>query len=347
MGRRLLAYALSVALILCTLPLAGCFGIPQKPAVAATVNGTEITEDTVTEYIEGFRSENEDYETDTGWAEFLRSNGMTAESLRSYLLEENFIPREVIRQECSSRNITLTDEALNEVISQEKAYYEERYGADSWSSVLASYGYDEESWRENESDRLLEERLKARVIKNVTVSKSEVQDEVDANATNYHGKHSYYAAFNSEQDAAGARAKMVSKGEKISLKRFKKMGGDVSNAGWNSLSSDRQDMSQSYIATLNGLQKNHVSDPVQVGDSWYLVYCDAMFSVSKKSGHVDQSKIPKRILAQLKSDALQDKISKKFSTWVDEREESYSIAINEMPEGLSYDVNVSLDSDSE
>ena len=155
--------------------LTGCFGMTQPPQVAAYVNGVAIEEDDVTEFIEDFRGKNAQYETDSAWAEFLKSNGYTSETLRSYVLDTVFIPQELIRQKCAELGIEIGDTDLDDVIRQEKEYYERRYGENSWDSVLASYGYDEESWRENELNRLLEEQLRSMVIDAVAPTEAEVQ----------------------------------------------------------------------------------------------------------------------------------------------------------------------------
>ncbi len=337
--RTVCAVGVSVALM-----LSGCFGIPDDPLVAAVVNDTVIYEDDITEYIEGFRSKNQEYETDSAWAEFLNSNGKTAESMRRYVLDENFIPREVIRQECASRSITLTDEALDDVIEQEKAYYEERYGENSWESVLSSYGYDEKSWRQNESDRLLEERLRDTVIKTTNVTAAELQRQVDSHASDYNGKHSYYATYATQEEAAEARDKRVSKSGKISVKRFKRAHrrAGVYNAGWNSLSSDRRDMSQDYVNALDSLEEGHVSEPVAVGDQWVIILCNKVYSCPESVDSVDVSTVPEKILRQLRADALSVKINSEFEEWVDKQVEESDIVVEAMPEGLPYDVNVTV-----
>ena len=186
-SRSLLALV-ALALVLCPLfMLTGCFGMKQPPQIAAHVNGVAIPEDKVTEFIEGFRSKNAQYETDSGWAEFLKSNGYTSETLRTYVLNTVFIPQELIRQECAKLGIQVGDTELDEVIKQEKSYYEQRYGANSWDSVLASYGYDEESWRENELNRLLEEQLRSMVIDAVTPTEAEIQAQANESASMYNG----------------------------------------------------------------------------------------------------------------------------------------------------------------
>lgn len=166
-------------------------------------------EDKVTEFIEGFRSKNAQYETDSGWAEFLKSNGYTSETLRTYVLNTVFIPQELIRQECAKLGIQIGDTELDEVIKQEKSYYEQRYGENSWDSVLASYGYDEESWRENELNRLLEEQLRSMVIDAVTPTEAEIQAQANESASMYNGKDSYYIQFASQQEAQAARDRIA------------------------------------------------------------------------------------------------------------------------------------------
>ena len=100
--------------------LTGCFGMTQPPQVAAYVNGVAIEEDDVTEFIEDFRGKNAQYETDSAWAEFLKSNGYTSETLRSYVLDTVFIPQELIRQKCAELGIEIGDTDLDDVIRQEK-----------------------------------------------------------------------------------------------------------------------------------------------------------------------------------------------------------------------------------
>lgn len=117
-SRSLLALV-ALVLVLCPLfTLTGCFGMKQPPQIAAHVNGVAIPEDKVTEFIEGFRSKNAQYETDSGWAEFLKSNGYTSETLRTYVLNTVFIPQELIRQECAKLGIQVGDTELDEVIKQ-------------------------------------------------------------------------------------------------------------------------------------------------------------------------------------------------------------------------------------
>lgn len=342
MLKRLIAPVTCIALAFCMLILTGCFGIPEAPAVAAYVNGEEILEDDVTAYIEGFRSKNSEYETDTGWAEFLKTNGYTSEGIRSYVLNTNFIPETLIRQECDSRDIQITGAELDKVIEQEKAYYEQRYGENSWDSVLASYGFDEESWRENELNRLLEEQLMNDVISDVVPSEGEVQALANETASNYNGKSSYYISFDSEQAAQAARDRLNTPDGTTTLEAFERLGNAV-NAGWNSLSANRDTLTIEYVQALNSLDLNHVSAPVQQGNAWLLIFCNETFNASVSGEAVPLDSIPGDIYDQLVADATKLKKQNMFSDWLSELAENSYIVYEPMPDGLPYSVNVTLD----
>lgn len=311
----------------------------SKPeSVAATVNGEPVYEKDVTDFIEGFRLKNTQYETDTGWAEFLISNGYTSETIRSYVISNVFVPKALIRQECAQRGIQVSDAALDNVIEREKKYYETRYGENSWDSVLASFGYDAESWRANELDRLLEEQLRDEVIADVVVSEAELQARANEVAASYSGKKSYFISFDSQERAQSARDSLSTP---TTLAVFSTKGVPV-NAGWNSLPDDRDALSKEYIQALNALNAGDVSQPVASGESWLLIYCDAVLNIGSGEPVVLRS-LPAEIREQIEGDAKQAKADLLFSSWLESLAESSSIEVMPMPNDLPYSVNVTID----
>lgn len=322
--------------IACLLALPGCFGLPEQPQVAATVNGEEILENEVTEYIEGFRFKNDTYGTYQGWADFLASVGYTPSTFRVHVLESTFIPEVLVRQECEKRKIVVTDDQLDMAIEKEKAYYEQRYGADSWDSVLASFGYDEKSWRENEEYRLLEEQLTDVVIENKKAKKSDILRQARANGTDYNGKHSYYIAFESEQKAQEAY-ESVSKyaNGKMSLKRFKKLGKQV-NAGWNSLPAARDKLSTEYLNVLNEMDAGELSKPVVIDGKHVLVFCDDVFACPSEITYSRLNSFPKAIYEQIAADADKQHVEDAYMEWLRMITRDSDIRVAPMPDGLPY-----------
>lgn len=199
-------------------------GFSKQSSIAATVDGISITEDEVTSYIEGFRQEKTERETASGWASWLSNNGFTAESLREYVLNNVFIPKAVIRIQAKNLSLEVTEDELDQTIQKEKSYYEERTGIGSWDSVLASYGYDEDKWRDNEQDRLLEERLKETVIPDFTPTSSQYKSYGAKIASTYNSKHSYFIAFDSQEYAEEALTDLGGTDVQVTLNKFKKSG---------------------------------------------------------------------------------------------------------------------------
>ena len=212
-----------VALAVAALCLSGCLGLSKKVTVAAQVGDIVISEEDVTAYIEGFRSQDDDRATDSGWALYLSANGYTAESFRQKVLDEVFIPEASVRIQAQAHNIVVTDEELDSVIEAEKAFYEESYGADSWTSVLASFGYDEKSWRESEMNRLLKERLADEVVGKPEPTQDQLMEYGPDIAPRFNGKHSYFAAFDTQEAGESALASLGGAGASIKFSAFKKM----------------------------------------------------------------------------------------------------------------------------
>lgn len=356
------------ALALAAACVSGCLGLSKKVTVAATVGDTIISEADVTAYIEGFRSQDEDRATDAGWAQYLASNGYTAESFRLKVLNEVFIPAASVKIQAAAHNVTVTDEELDSVIAAEKAYYEEAYGADSWTSVLASFGYDEESWRDSEMERLLEERLANEVLGTVEPTLEQLLDYAPSIAPRFNGKHSYYIAFDSADAAEAALASLGGAGASIKLSGFRKVGelysalaplddvddeqpqeegegspyaqaNGMQDAGWGSLTNTAQNSNNTYTNALNKLDVGTVSEVVEpeVGH-WVLIFCDEAY-LFQENDLYDTEAIPADIRDAVVA-AVTDQLRKdSFSAWLDEAMEGEDITVNDMPSGLPYDVN--------
>ena len=353
-----------LACVFCALAstaLCGCLGLSKKTYVAATVDGVAIDEAGVTAYIEGFRKESEKRETDAGWAEYLSSNGYTSESFRSYVLNTVFIPDLLVKNAASKRGIAVTDEELNRVIEAEKVHYESLYGADSWSSVLASYGYTEATWREREMSRLVRDRLEDKVVKEVEPTSSEIVEYAPQVAVNYNGKHSYYILFGDAGDAAETLEHIGGEGAHMTRSAFKKAGKWAASlynipiedeqgnlvepavstglkyAGWSSF--DSFGVNTAYNNALNGVDVDSISGVVQLTDtSWAIIYCDDSY-VFQASDLKDTSTIPKAIYSKIVEGVRDLLREQKFEKWIDKAKDSADIVVNSMPSGLPYDVS--------
>ncbi len=335
-------FAIFLALCLCG-SLTGCFGMKQEKKVAAYVNGQKIYEKTITNYIEGFRKQEGSYETNSSWAQYLASCGYTAESLRLYVLNSLLIPQALIKQECAKRDISITENELNNSLEAEKTHYELKYGEDTWESILSSYGYDEKSWANNEEQRMLEERLKNELFAKTSPSNSAMQEELNSNYSEYSGKHSYCVKFDTEHEA-NSFFKLLITTKNLKLKKsskvfFKQYNSSI-NSGWNCVSSDKQNMTNDYITQLNKLDKNQISEPFVSNGYYYIIWCDKTFSADKET---KLGNVPKPIKDEISKNTANNKQDVKFEKWLKKLQNSATIIIADMPQDLPYDVDIPLE----
>lgn len=340
--------------------LCGCLGLSKKVYTAATVDGVAIDEDDVTAYIEGFRSENETRETDTGWAEYLSSNGYTSESFRTYVLNTVFVPDLVVRLAAEKKGISVTDDELDKIIAAEKIRYEELYGPDSWTSVLSSYGYDEATWRESEMNRLLRDRLEDEVVDPVEPSHAQVAEYAEQVAPNYNGKHSYYILLDNEDNAVDVLDHLGGQGASMKLSAFKKAGRRAARlygtsvtvqegqqtevistglkyAGWSSF--DSFGTNTAYNNALNDVDLGCISGVVQLTESsWAIIYCDDVY-VFQKDDLNETKAIPSAIYAKIVEGVGDLLRQEKFDKWIAKAQDKAEVTINSMPTGLPYDVS--------
>ena len=131
----------------CALGVAGCSegtnvsGSSGTGGVAATVNGVEIQEDTVTDAIQSIR-EQMDLTTDEAWGEWMASYDYTPESVREEILN-SYIDQELLKQGCSAMEIEVEDATVQEYVDQMRANYDT--DAD-WANALEAVGLTEDEY---------------------------------------------------------------------------------------------------------------------------------------------------------------------------------------------------------
>jgi foldase protein PrsA len=139
----------------CVLALAGCGSSDgMTGGVAATVNGTDIAEDQVTNYIQDLRS-SQNVSSEEDWANWLNSSGYTPESLREAVINM-YVTQELEKAAAADAGVEVTDEEVDAVVESMRSNYD---SDEAWQNALSSAGLTEESYRENVYQPMLEEKL--------------------------------------------------------------------------------------------------------------------------------------------------------------------------------------------
>lgn len=150
--------------------LAGCSQQPEQSAdeqqapaidvtdlsegVAATVNGVEIGEKAVDDYIDNFRQTNS-LTDDAAWGSYMGQNGYTPESLRQVVVD-SFVEQEVVRQAAEENGIEVSDEDVEKAFEQAK---ESAGNESSWRIMLKYSGMTEDQYRDSLRQQLMQRGL--------------------------------------------------------------------------------------------------------------------------------------------------------------------------------------------
>lgn len=309
----LLAAALSLSLVAALLSLGAC---STPAAVAATVNGTEILEQDITDTIEAMRTQNEQYSDPATWAKALAGSGLTPESLRESVIDSQ-AQQIIVTQEAEAQGFSVDEATIDETVAQTRT----QVGAEddaSWLSILQQYGYkDEQAYR----DTL--------VISNLT--------------------NQLYAAFEVEPtdeeliEFIAQNPKIV---EGYTLPALAALGisndvvaTDDTAATDDAVVEDTAATDDSATAEDTAATDDAAVDDTAATDDTASQEDDV---VTVAVEDVDLAEIPEDILAQFKEQWVLANKGLLYQEWFTELTESAEIVINEMPADVPYNVDMSL-----
>ena len=110
----------------CAWGLAGCSSEGNASSgtggVAGTVNGVEIAEDTITNYIQGVR-EQLGADDEDSWGTWLSQNDYTPASVREEVFN-SYAQRELLKEGVEEKGITVESSEIDEQIDKVKANYD-------------------------------------------------------------------------------------------------------------------------------------------------------------------------------------------------------------------------------
>lgn len=120
------------------------FEVAELPeGVAAVVNGEEIPEADITQYVADFR-ELYDLNDDDAWAQWLVSSGYTADSLRNSAISM-FVDDALVAQAVAELDVQVTDGAVQEIYDATRSGFDTD---EEWQEALEGAGFTDETFRE-------------------------------------------------------------------------------------------------------------------------------------------------------------------------------------------------------
>lgn len=355
---KIILVVIGVAAMLLSVTAMACSGVLNQATnqadytltggVAATVNGVNIKEDTITEQIMSTRTSLGKTD-DKDWAQYLADQGQTPESYRE----------SVIRSYASQYLLTAAEKEYNVSVTNDdvqKAWDDavSSYGGDekTFEELLSQMGYDKSSYQESLKSQLAQQKLKEAVAPEKEPTDDEVLAYVNENLSTYNdARRSSHilikvASDASEEDDAKAKATAqealdkINSGElsfedaakKYSEDSSKDDGGDV---GWDKLTT----FVTEYQDALNALSKDQVSGLVKTTYGYHIIKCTDYFHVDGSVTSVDQ--IPSDLKKSIVSTIKNKQVSADYSTWLSDYTDKADIKINKMPSNVPYNVDMS------
>ena len=313
--------------------------------VAATVNGVNIKEDTVTKQIMSLRESS--YKSDEDWATYLSQQGLTPASYRESVID-GIARQYLLTQAEKEYKITVSQDDLD------KAWKDavKGYGGDekAFVDMITQVGFTKETYLENIKSSLAQQKLRKEVASVDEPSDEEIVSYLNENLGTYNdARRSSHILFKVAEDASEKeRAKLEAEAQKVldklnageiefdkAAKKYSEDssaddGGDV---GWDKLTT----FVTEYQDALNGLSAGQMSGLVKTNYGYHIILCTEQFNVTEVAS-VDE--IPAGIRDAIAERIKSTKESEKYGAWLKDYTEKADIEIKKMPAEVPYNIDV-------
>lgn len=324
----------------CCFALAGCGGTNYgyTGGVAATVNGSEIEEDTITKYIQDFRTSS-DLTSDQDWANWMNENSLDPSTVRSQVIDY-YTEVELKKQACDEKGITVDESQVDEQLETMKSNYS---SDEEWQNALSSAGISEDQYRESIEEGLRDEALMDNVAgDSATADDSQVLEMLNTYYTMFDGaKRSSHILFASDDEATAQQVlDQINAGTLDFAEAAKQYSTDTASAenggdvGWDATNT----FVESYTTALDGLSKDQVSGLVTSDYGIHIIKCTDEFSCDGTATSLDA--YPSEFVDYISNIVKSQNQSTAYNDWFTSYKEQADIQINDMPENVPYNLDM-------
>lgn len=324
----------------CCIALVGCGGTNYgyTGGVAATVNGAEIQEDTITKYIQDFRTSS-DLTSDDDWGNWMKENSFDPATVRDQVIDY-YVENELKKQACDEKGITVEQSQVDDEINNMKANYD---SDDAWKQALSSAGLTEDQYRESVEAGLLDKALEDAVAGDAaTADDSKVLDMLNTYYTMFNGakKSSHILFASSDTEKAQEVLDQINAGTLDFAEAAKQYSTDTAsaadggNVGWDAINSFVTD----YTDALDGLSVGQVSGLVTSDYGIHIIKCTDEFTCDGKATSL--SAYPQEFVDYISNIVKDQNKSTAYSNWFNDYKAQADIQSNDMPENVPYNLDM-------
>lgn len=324
----------------CCIALVGCGGTNYgyTGGVAATVNGAEIQEDTITKYIQDFRTSS-DLTSDDDWGNWMKENSFDPATVRDQVIDY-YVENELKKQACDEKGITVEQSQVDDEINNMKANYD---SDDAWKQALSSAGLTEDQYRESVEAGLLDKALEDAVAGDAaTADDSKVLDMLNTYYTMFNGakKSSHILFASGDTEKAQEVLDQINAGTLDFAEAAKQYSTDTAsaadggNVGWDAINSFVTD----YTDALDGLSVGQVSGLVTSDYGIHIIKCTDEFTCDGKATSL--SAYPQEFVDYISNIVKDQSKSTAYSNWSNDYKAQADIQNNDMPENVPYNLDM-------
>lgn len=324
----------------CCIALVGCGGTNYgyTGGVAATVNGAEIQEDTITKYIQDFRTSS-DLTSDDDWGNWMKENSFDPATVRDQVIDY-YVENELKKQACDEKGITVERSQVDDEINNMKANYD---SDDAWKQALSSAGLTEDQYRESVEAGLLDKALEDAVAGDAaTADDSKVLDMLNTYYTMFNGakKSSHILFASGDTEKAQEVLDQINAGTLDFAEAAKQYSTDTAsaadggNVGWDAINSFVTD----YTDALDGLSVGQVSGLVTSDYGIHIIKCTDEFTYDGKATSL--SAYPQEFVDYISNIVKDQSKSTAYSNWFNDYKAQADIQNNDMPENVPYNLDM-------
>lgn len=324
----------------CCIALVGCGGTNYgyTGGVAATVNGAAIQEDTITKYIQDFRTSS-DLTSDDDWGNWMKENSFDPATVRDQVIDY-YVENELKKQACDEKGITVEQSQVDDEINNMKANYD---SDDAWKQALSSAGLTEDQYRESVEAGLLDKALEDAVAGDAaTADDSKVLDMLNTYYTMFNGakKSSHILFASGDTEKAQEVLDQINAGTLDFAEAAKQYSTDTAsaadggNVGWDAINSFVTD----YTDALDGLSVGQVSGLVTSDNGIHIIKCTDEFTCDGKATSL--SAYPQEFVDYISNIVKDQSKSTAYSNWFNDYKAQADIQNNDMPENVPYNLDM-------
>ena len=324
----------------CCFALVGCGGTNYgyTGGVAATVNGSEIEEDTITKYIQDFRTSS-DLTSDQDWANWMNENSLDPSTVRSQVIDY-YTEVELKKQACDEKGISVDQSEVDEHIESMKSNYS---SDEEWQSALSSTGISEDQYRQAIEEGFRDEALMDNVAgDSAEADDSEVLEMLNTYYTMFDGaKRSSHILFSSDDEATAQEVlDQINAGTLDFADAAKQYSTDTASAenggdvGWDATNT----FVDAYTTALGELSKGEVSGLVTSDYGIHIIKCTDEFSCDGTADSLDD--YPSEFVDYISNIVKSQNQSSAYNDWFTSYKDQADIQINDMPEDVPYNLDM-------